>query len=89
MLKVFKILCFHIFAGIVYLLINILSCHGYLRVCYYTNWSQYRKGIARFVPEDIDVKLCTHLIYAFAKLDGYKLAAVEWNDDTTPWSKGM
>ncbi|XP_052092422.1 putative leucine-rich repeat-containing protein DDB_G0290503 [Mytilus californianus] len=74
---------------IVYLVINILSCHGYLRVCYYTNWSQYRKGIARFVPEDIDVKLCTHLIYAFAKLDGYKLAAVEWNDDTTPWSKGM
>ncbi|CAC5380151.1 E3.2.1.14 [Mytilus coruscus] len=74
---------------VVHLVINILSCHGYLRVCYYTNWSQYRKGIARFVPEDIDVKLCTHLIYAFAKLDGYKLAAVEWNDDTTPWSKGM
>ena len=60
-----------------------------MRVCYYTNWAQYRNGIARFVAENIDPELCTHLIYAFAKLDGNRLAAVEWNDDSTAWSKGM
>ena len=80
---------FFFFPGIFTLILNLLSCYGYKRVCYYTNWSQYRKGIARFVPENIDVNICTHLIYAFAKLDGNQLAPVEWNDDTTPWNKGM
>ena len=35
--------------------------------CYYTNWSQYRAN-AIFFPEDLDPSLCTHLIYAFAKI---------------------
>jgi chitinase len=60
-----------------------------LVLCYYTNWSQYRPEEGRFVPENIDVTLCTHLIYAFAKIDGGILAPYEWNDDSTPWSKGM
>ena len=77
------------FSGVFTFILNLLTCYGYKRVCYYTNWSQYRKGIARFVPENIDVNICTHLIYAFAKLEGNQLAPVEWNDDTTPWSKGM
>jgi chitinase len=33
--------------------------------------------------------LCTHIIYAFAKLEKFKLAAFEWNDEDTEWSKGM
>jgi len=41
------------------------------------------------VPEDIDVTLCTHIVYAFAKLEDGVLAPTEWNDETTPWSKGM
>ncbi len=32
-------------------------------VCYYTNWSQYRVKEGKFLPEDIDPFLCTHIIY--------------------------
>ena len=59
------------------------------RVCYYTNWSQYRPGNGRFVPENVDPFLCTHVVYAFAKLRGNHLEAFEWNDESTDWSKGM
>ena len=60
-----------------------VSAKKYVRVCYHTNWSQYRPGIGRFNPENIDPFLCTHLVYAFAKIDRQtnKLAMFEWNDD--------
>ena len=57
-------------------------------VCYYTNWAQYRPGNSKFTPENLDPHLCTHIIYAFAKLDKGQLAAFEWNDENTEWSKG-
>lgn len=34
-------------------------------VCYYTNWSVYRPGTAKYNPQNINPYLCTHLIYAF------------------------
>ncbi|OAD52209.1 Acidic mammalian chitinase, partial [Eufriesea mexicana] len=34
-------------------------------VCYYTSWSIYRPGTAKFSPQNINPYLCTHLIYAF------------------------
>ncbi|GLH07680.1 Probable chitinase 10, partial [Gryllus bimaculatus] len=37
-------------------------------VCYYTNWSVYRPGNAKFTPQNINPYLCTHLIYAFGGL---------------------
>ena len=53
-----------------------------LRVCYYSNWSQYRNGAGTYFPTDIPANLCTHLVYSFAKLDNnLKLAQYEWNDD--------
>lgn len=61
----------------------------YKRVCYYTNWSQYRSVPAKFVPENINASLCTHIIYTFATLENNHLKPYEWNDDSTPWSVGM
>ena len=38
-------------------------------VCYVTSWAFYRKGQGKFVPEHLDPRLCTHIIYAFAGLN--------------------
>lgn len=46
--------------------------------CYITSWSQKRPSAGKFLPEDVDPKLCTHVIYAFATLRDHKLA--EAND---------
>jgi len=62
---------------------------SYRRVCYHTNWSQYRPAGGTFFPNNIDPMLCTHLIYAFATMTGNQLAPYEWNDDSTDWSVGM
>lgn len=66
------------------------SSKSYKIVCYYTNWAQYRPKPGSFFPDNVDPKLCTHIIFAFAKLnDLYELQSFEWNDESTPWSKGM
>ncbi|KAK6182617.1 hypothetical protein SNE40_010260 [Patella caerulea] len=58
---------------------------SYKRVCYYTNWSQYRKQPSRFLPFNIDPFLCTHLIFSFSKIDyNGHLAPYEWNDIQYP-----
>jgi len=60
----------------------VVACKNYVRVCYYTNWAQYRPPPMKFFPEDLDAKLCTHLNYGFAKIgNGHKLTMYEWNDD--------
>ncbi|KAH9512996.1 hypothetical protein Btru_035550 [Bulinus truncatus] len=65
-----------------FLLVAIHSASSALRtVCYYTNWSQYRDGRGKFVPENIDAHLCTHILYAFAKPEGNQIKPYEWNDD--------
>ena len=38
-------------------------------VCYVTSWAFYRKGEGKFVPEHLDTRLCTHIIYAYAGLN--------------------
>jgi len=53
----------------------------YKRVCYVSNWSQYRPGAGSFKPPNIDPALCSHIIYAFANLVGNRLVPFEWNDD--------
>uniref|UniRef100_A0A8D0GNB6 GH18 domain-containing protein n=1 Tax=Sphenodon punctatus TaxID=8508 RepID=A0A8D0GNB6_SPHPU len=55
---------------------------AYKLVCYFTNWSQYRPGPAKYTPENIDPNLCTHLIYAFAGINNHQITTIEWNDET-------
>lgn len=38
-------------------------------VCYYSNWPYYRKGEGKYLIENIEVNLCTHLVYSFVVLD--------------------
>ncbi|CAG5135464.1 unnamed protein product, partial [Candidula unifasciata] len=42
-------------------------------VCYVTNWSRYRQIPAKFLPEDINPNICTHIIYAYAEVIDKKI----------------
>jgi chitinase len=62
---------------------------GYKIVCYYTNWSQYRVKIGKFLPEDIPADLCTHIIFAFGWLKKGKLSSFESNDEPKDGKVGL
>ena len=53
----------------------------HINVCYYTSWAQYRPDY-KFVPEDIDANMCTHINYGFAFVNdwGTNVRTYEWND---------
>ncbi|XP_027204331.1 chitinase 7 isoform X2 [Dermatophagoides pteronyssinus] len=57
-------------------------------VCYYTNWSQYRPKEGKFVPEDIDPFLCTHIIFSFGWMKANKLTSFDSTDETLNNKKG-
>lgn len=42
-------------------------------VCYFTNWAWYRPAEGKYLPENIDENLCTHIVYGFSVLDGTTL----------------
>nr|XP_025873819.1 chitinase-3-like protein 1 isoform X1 [Vulpes vulpes] len=63
-------------------LILLQSCSAHKLVCYYTNWSQYRKGDGSCLPDAIDPFLCTHVIYSFANISNNEIDTWEWNDVT-------
>ncbi|XP_078098324.1 acidic mammalian chitinase-like [Mustelus asterias] len=52
----------------------------YKLVCYYTNWA-HKRGDCKFLPEDINPKLCTHLIYAFAVIGNNHQIVAQQTDD--------
>lgn len=52
------------------------------RICYYTNWAQYRGGDGRYVAADVDGSLCDVVVYCFATMNGNEMATLEWNDET-------
>lgn len=51
-------------------------------VCYYGSWAVYRNGKGKFDVEDINPKLCSHLIYSFVGIsgDGQVKVLDPWND---------
>ncbi|XP_071550046.1 probable chitinase 10 [Panulirus ornatus] len=58
-------------------------------LCYYTSWSVKRPGAGRFEPESIDPFLCTHVVYAFATMEDYRLAPGEPGDVGDGFKDGM
>ncbi|XP_077883126.1 acidic mammalian chitinase [Ictidomys tridecemlineatus] len=64
------------------LLLNVQLGSSYQLTCYFTNWAQYRPGLGKFMPDNIDPCLCTHLIYAFAGMKDNQITTIEWNDVT-------
>lgn len=64
-------------------MVNLDQLYKYKKICYVTNWSQYRPGAARFLPENVDPFLCTHIIFAFAYIDKNTLTirTIEENDE--------
>ncbi|XP_059156822.1 acidic mammalian chitinase-like [Physella acuta] len=67
--------------SIISLVFLVGAAQSFRSVCYYTNWSQYTTGKGKFLPENIDTSLCTHILYAFAKVEGTQIKPYEWNDD--------
>ena len=56
-------------------------------VCYFTNWATDRQGDGKYVPENLEssARLCTHIFYAYAKLDPVSLELVsshKFTDET-------
>ncbi|NXJ88640.1 CHIA chitinase, partial [Corythaixoides concolor] len=64
------------------LLLNAQIGTAYVLSCYFTNWAQYRPGLGKFMPDNIDPNLCDHLIYAFAGMSNNEITTTEWNDET-------
>ncbi|XP_063590647.1 probable chitinase 10 isoform X1 [Penaeus indicus] len=62
---------------------------GHKLVCYYTNWSQYRAKIGKFLPEHIDPFLCSHIIYAFGYMKKGRLTSFEANDESKDGKTGF
>ncbi|XP_032059216.1 acidic mammalian chitinase-like [Aythya fuligula] len=64
------------------LLLNAQIGTAYVLSCYFTNWAQYRPGLGKYMPDNIDPCLCDHLIYAFAGMSNNEITTYEWNDET-------
>jgi chitinase len=52
-----------------------------VRACYYSNWSQHRPGTAKYLPENYEIGMCSHIFFAFVGMDEeFKLKPLEMND---------
>ncbi|XP_061869608.1 acidic mammalian chitinase-like isoform X2 [Colius striatus] len=63
------------------LLLNAHIGSAYVLSCYFSNWAQYRAGLGKFLPDNIDPYLCDHLIYAFAGMDNNEITTTERDDE--------
>jgi chitinase len=64
--------------------------HDYKVVCYYGSWAVYRPDDGKYPVEEVDPKICTHLIYGFAGLghDHTIKSLDSWNDLKDNYGKG-
>jgi len=63
-----------------------VSSHNSKVVCYWGTWSNYRPNAGKFTPENINPKLCTHIIYSFAGLEGSSSSEAPWSiKSLDPW----
>lgn len=62
--------------------LELLQQKGPRIVCYVASWALYRKGDAKFVPENLNSHLCTDIIYAFAGLSPETLMVQTFD----PWA---
>ncbi len=46
-----------------------VNSHNKVVVCYVNSWAAKRSGNGKFLVENIDPMLCTHIIYGYAHLD--------------------
>uniref|UniRef100_A0A5S6Q0U9 Chitin-binding type-2 domain-containing protein n=1 Tax=Trichuris muris TaxID=70415 RepID=A0A5S6Q0U9_TRIMR len=53
----------------------------FVRGCYFTNWSQYRPGDGKYLPENYEDGLCDYIFFAFASMKNtFEITNFEWND---------
>uniref|UniRef100_A0AAY5L0G2 chitinase n=1 Tax=Esox lucius TaxID=8010 RepID=A0AAY5L0G2_ESOLU len=61
-------------------------CSSSKIVCYFPNGAQYRPGIGKFRPDNINPKMCTHLIYAYSIINSSNELDISEQDDETLYS---
>lgn len=57
-------------------------------ICYFKNWGLYKRGLAKYTPDNINTSLCTHVYYAFASLDNETLT-IKYSDKNADIYKGF
>nr|BAS18737.1 chitinase [Eisenia fetida] len=60
----------------------------YKRVCYVSNWSQYRPDAGKFTMANVNGALCDFAVFSFGKIVSNQIQPYEWNDESTDWSVG-
>ena len=57
------------------------------RICYFANWAPYRQLEPPLYPDKIDPDICTHIHYAFAKIDPKTLDLVPTEEHDMNWTE--
>jgi hypothetical protein len=56
------------------------------RICYYANWAPYRELSPPLYPDQIDPALCTHIHFAFAKIDPKNFSILPTEEHDINWT---
>ena len=56
------------------------------RICYYANWAPYRGLTPPLYPDQIDPSLCTHIHFAFARIDPKNFSILPTEEHDINWT---